>query len=153
LNKHEVFTTVSIGIALSSKGSEQPEELLRNADIAMYHAKNLGRARYSVFDTAMHSQAVELLQLETDLRRAIERQEFHLYYQPIFSLSTGKISGFEALVRWQHPERGPYLPSRIYSINGRNRANCSPWSLDTLLCLPSNASVAAAIPNFRTNDY
>jgi diguanylate cyclase (GGDEF)-like protein/PAS domain S-box-containing protein len=116
LNKHEVFTTVSIGIALSSNGSEQPEEVLRNADIAMYRAKNLGRAKYSVFDTAMHSQAVELLQLETDLRRAIERQEFHLYYQPIFSLSTGKISGFEALVRWQHPERGLISPTEFIPL-------------------------------------
>jgi diguanylate cyclase (GGDEF)-like protein/PAS domain S-box-containing protein len=116
LNKHEVFTAVSIGIALSSNGCEQPEELLRNADIAMYRAKNLGRARYSVFDTAMHDQAVELLQLETDLRRAVERQEFHLHYQPVFSLSTGKISGFEALVRWQHPERGLISPAEFIPL-------------------------------------
>lgn len=116
LNGHEIFTTVSIGIAHSSDGCDRPEVLLRNADIAMYRAKHLGRARYSVFDTAMHTQAVALLQLETYLRRAIECQNFHLHYQPIISLSTGRISGFEALLRWQHPERGTISPAEFIPV-------------------------------------
>ena len=116
LNGHEIFTTVSIGIAHSSDGCDRPEVLLRNADIAMYRAKHLGRARYSVFDTAMHTQAVVLLQLETYLRRAIECQNFHLHYQPIISLSTGRISGFEALLRWQHPERGTISPAEFIPV-------------------------------------
>ena len=116
LNGHEISTTVSIGIAYSSDGCDLPEVLLRNADIAMYHAKHLGRARYSVFDRAMHTQATPLLQLETYLRRAIESQDFHLHYQPIFSLSTGRLSGFEALVRWQHPERGTISPAKFIPV-------------------------------------
>ncbi len=108
----EVFVTASIGIILSHTGSEsarvyhRPEDFLRDADIAMYRAKARGRARYEVFDPAMYDRAVALLQLENDLRRAINRQEFLLHYQPILCLKTRKIIGFEALVRWQHPSRG-----------------------------------------------
>lgn len=111
LNGHEVFTTVSIGIAFSTTGHEQPQNLLRDADTAMYRAKALGKARYEVFSQSMHAMAVTRLQLENDLRRAIERQEFQLHYQPIVSLSTGKLTGFEALLRWQHPERGLISPA------------------------------------------
>lgn len=88
LNGYEVFTSVSIGIALGTKNYEQPEEILRDADTGMYRAKALGRARYELFDEAMHNQALALLHLETDLRRAIERQEFQIYYQPIVLLAT-----------------------------------------------------------------
>ena len=116
LRQQEVFTTVSIGIAPSHPHYRRPEELLRNADIAMYSAKNLGRARYSVFDTAMHAQAVELLQLETDLRRAVENENFQVHYQPIISLATRQITGFEALVRWQHPERGFISPAEFIPV-------------------------------------
>lgn len=116
LDKHEVFTTVSIGIALGSSGYYRPEELLRDADIAMYYAKNLGRARYAVFDPVMHTKAVVRLRLETDLRLAVEHQNFQLHYQPIVSLLTGKIRGFEALVRWQHPGRGLLLPAEFISV-------------------------------------
>jgi diguanylate cyclase (GGDEF)-like protein/PAS domain S-box-containing protein len=91
----------------------QPEDLLRNAGIAMYRAKAQGKACYEVFDAAMHELAVDRLQLETDLRRAIERQEFRVYYQPIVSLCTGKIVGFEALVRWSHPQRGLVSPAEF----------------------------------------
>ncbi len=110
LGGHEVFTTVSIGIALSTTGYERAEEVLRDADTAMYRAKTQGKARHELFDKAMHARALNLLQLETDLRRAVERQEFFLHYQPIVSLDTGLIRGFEALVRWQHPERGHVPP-------------------------------------------
>jgi len=111
LNGQEVFTTVSIGIAVSATGYVQPEELLRDADTAMYRAKALGKARYELFDPAMREVALASLQLETDLRKAIDRQEFQNFYQPIVSLETGRIVGFEALVRWQHPERGMVLPA------------------------------------------
>ena len=116
LNGHEVFTSVSIGIALSTTKFERPEDLLRGADIAMYRAKALGKACHEVFDTAMHTRVVALLQLENDLRRALERQELQIHYQPIVALATGKIVGFEALVRWQHPDRGLILPSNFIPI-------------------------------------
>ena len=116
LNEHEVFTSVSIGIVLSSQSYAQPEDLLRDADIAMYRAKALGKARYEVFDTAMHNRAVSLLQLETDLRRAVTREEFLIHYQPIVSLVTGSIIGFEALVRWNHPERGLISPVKFIPV-------------------------------------
>lgn len=110
LSGHEVFTTTSIGIALSSTGYGNPENLLRNADIAMYRAKSLGKARYEIFDPVMHARALRLLQMENSLYRAIEREEFQIYYQPIVELQTGKVIGFEALVRWQHPTQGLVSP-------------------------------------------
>jgi diguanylate cyclase (GGDEF)-like protein/PAS domain S-box-containing protein len=110
LSGREVFTTVSMGIALSSTEYERPEDILRDADTAMYRAKGQGKARHEIFDTGMHSQALKLLQLETDLRRALERKEFMVVYQPIMSLETGKLCGFEALIRWPHPERGLISP-------------------------------------------
>jgi diguanylate cyclase (GGDEF)-like protein/PAS domain S-box-containing protein len=116
LNGHEVFATVSIGIALSSTGYDRPEEVLRDADTAMYRAKMLGKARHEVFDKTMHARAMNLLQIEADLRRAIERKEFILHYQPIVALDTGTISGFEALIRWQHPERGFVSPDEFIPI-------------------------------------
>ncbi|MHC5936307.1 sensor domain-containing protein [Nostoc sp.] len=112
LGGQEVFVTASIGIALSSTlNYEQPEDLLRDADTAMYRAKVLGRARYELFNSGMYANALAKLQLESDLRRAIERLEFRVYYQPIVSLTNGSILGFEALLRWQHPERGLLNPA------------------------------------------
>lgn len=116
LDGHEVFTTASIGIALSATGYDRSEDLLRNADTAMYRAKAHGRARHEVFDRAMHDRAVARLQLETDLRRAIERKEFQLYYQPIVLLETGRIVGFETLVRWQHLRRGFVAPAEFIPV-------------------------------------
>jgi EAL domain-containing protein (putative c-di-GMP-specific phosphodiesterase class I) len=113
---HEVFTTASIGIALSTTGYERAEDLLRDADTAMYRAKLLGKKRHIVFDREMHDRAMELLQIETDLRRAITRKEFFVNYQPIVSLETGKVSSFEALVRWRHPERGLVGPSEFIPV-------------------------------------
>ncbi|HEX2656738.1 MAG TPA: EAL domain-containing protein [Polyangia bacterium] len=107
---HEVFSSVSLGIALSSAHYERPEEMLRDADTAMYRAKANGRARHQVFDVDMHQRAVTLLRLETDLRRAIERRELMPYYQPIIDLQTRQLKGFEALARWQHPTRGLIMP-------------------------------------------
>ena len=109
----EIFTGTSIGIALSSPEYQHPEELLRDADTAMYRAKNLGKNRYEIFSSSMRSQVLALSQLENDLRRAIERQEFQLFYQPIVSLYNQELVGLEALVRWYHPERGLILPSEF----------------------------------------
>ena len=111
LSGHEVFTTTSIGIALSSTGYDHPENMLRDADTAMYRAKAQGKACYEIFDKGMHTHAVYLLQMENDLRRAIDREELRVHYQPIVSLDSGQLAGFEALVRWQHPERGFINPS------------------------------------------
>jgi diguanylate cyclase (GGDEF)-like protein/PAS domain S-box-containing protein len=110
LGGQEVFTTASIGIALSASGYDFPEDLLRDSDTAMYRAKATGRACHQVFDSAMHSSAVALLRQETDLRRALERNEFVLYYQPTICLRSGRIHGVEALIRWQHPDRGLVMP-------------------------------------------
>ncbi|MCU0527065.1 MAG: EAL domain-containing protein [Elainella sp. Prado103] len=156
LGGQEVFTSASIGIAMNAE-DDRPEDLLRNADTAMYRAKTLGRSRHALFDTAMHRRAVALLQLETDLRRAVSmssallsainsplrhdlgdpsspasddnitepNQEFRIQYQPIVNLATGQISGFEALVRWHHPERGIISPTEFI-----------PLAEDTGLILP-----------------
>lgn len=112
----EVFITASIGLALSTAGYEHAEEVLRDADTAMYRAKSLGRARYEVFDKGMHATATDLSQIETDLWRALERDELTLDYQPIVSLRTGRIAGFEALLRWLHPSRGMVSPLEFISV-------------------------------------
>jgi diguanylate cyclase (GGDEF)-like protein len=116
LSRYEVFMNASIGISWGNKDYERPEYLLRDADTAMYRAKAQGRAKYHVFNPAMHQEAIQLLELENDLRRAVERQEFLVYYQPIVSLTTGRISGFEALVRWQHPIRGLVSPTEFIPV-------------------------------------
>jgi diguanylate cyclase (GGDEF)-like protein/PAS domain S-box-containing protein len=113
---HEVYVTASIGIAISSEETRGPEDILRDADIAMYRAKAAGRARYEVFDSEMHRHAVRLLALETELRRAIEREDFVMHYQPIVALATGRIVGFEGLVRWNHPERGLVAPGHFIGL-------------------------------------
>jgi diguanylate cyclase (GGDEF)-like protein len=116
LSGHEVFTTTSIGIALSSTGYDYAENMLRDADTAMYRAKAQGKACYEVFDKGMHARAVYLLQMENDLRRALDREELRVYYQPIVSLENGQLAGFEALIRWQHPERGFISPVDFISL-------------------------------------
>lgn len=116
LGGKEVFTSVSIGIALSNSVYEQPEEILRDADTAMYRAKSLGKARYEVFDADMRASVMARLQLETDLRRALEREEFCNFYQPIVDLRSGEIVGFEALLRWQHPTRGLLSPNEFIPV-------------------------------------
>jgi len=112
----EVFTTASIGIAASSELYTSAAEVLRDADIAMYRAKAQGKARTEVFDHAMHDKAVGRLKLETNLRRALEREEFRVFYQPIISLLSGQIAGFEALVRWDRPEVGIVSPAEFIGV-------------------------------------
>lgn len=110
IETHEVFTTASIGIALSTASYKQPEEMLRDADIALYQAKQQGGDCHTVFNQTLHQLAVARLQVENDLRRALERPELRLHYQPIVALETGLVIGFEALVRWYHPRRGLVAP-------------------------------------------
>jgi diguanylate cyclase (GGDEF)-like protein/PAS domain S-box-containing protein len=110
LDGHEVFNTVSIGIAPSSSLYNSPADIMRDADTAMYRAKLLGKNRHEIFDQAMHQAAVDLLQMETDLRHALDREEFFIQYQPIVNLDDFHLCGFEALVRWRHPERGLISP-------------------------------------------
>jgi diguanylate cyclase (GGDEF)-like protein len=116
LNDYEVFTEISIGIIVSTMGYDRPEDVLRDADLAMYYAKSQGRGRYEVFDPAMQTVAMTRLQLENDLRRAIALQEFCVHYQPIVSLSTGQLSGFEALVRWHHASGTIYPPAEFIPV-------------------------------------
>ncbi len=112
----EVFTSGSIGMALSLSPEQPPDELLRNADIALYRAKNNGKGRHEIFLPTMHAHTLEQLELETDLHRAIERQELKVYYQPIYTLPQQKLAGFEALLRWDHPKRGLLTPADFLAI-------------------------------------
>ena len=116
LNNHEVFATASIGIISSDMEYEDPEQLLRDADIAMYSAKSRGRARFEVFKLEMRNNFLEQLSLEYDLRHAIQAGELRLAYQPIVSLKTGVLVGFEALVRWEHPVSGFLYPADFISV-------------------------------------
>jgi diguanylate cyclase (GGDEF)-like protein len=116
LDDYEVFVTASVGIALSSSESETPETLLRNADVAMYRAKLGGKGRMEIFDLSMNARVMARMELETDLRRAIARDEFRVYYQPVVDLGTGRIREFEALVRWEHPRRGLVSPAEFIPL-------------------------------------
>lgn len=109
-------STASIGVVLSSSGSQHPEQMLRNADMAMYRAKNVGRGRFEMFDRAMHADALARLQLEQDLARALEREEFVLHYQPIVSLTSGQVTGVEALVRWRLGDQTIAAPSEFIPV-------------------------------------
>ena len=106
--------SASIGVVLRDGAQDDPEELLRDADAAMYRAKERGRARVELFDTGMRARAIGRLQTEGDLRRALERDELRVVYQPIVALGDGAIRGFEALVRWEHPERGLLAPGAVH---------------------------------------
>lgn len=118
IGNNEVFTTASIGIVLGGRDSNSstPEEVLRNADTAMYHAKASGKARYEIFDPSMHEDSKALFKLETELWKALDKKEFLVHYQPILELKTNEISGFEALVRWNHPERGLLYPKDFITV-------------------------------------
>ncbi len=116
LHDFTVVISASIGIITSSIGYERSEDVLRDADIAMYHAKARGKAQYAIFDISMRAPAVTRLALEGEIRRALEQREFCVYYQPIVNLMTGDIRGFEALARWQHPHRGLVGPSEFIRV-------------------------------------
>ena len=112
----DLFVKISIGIALDAHEYAKPEQLLRDADTAMYRAKAMGRDRYVIFEPAMHQQVMGRLQKEKELRQAVEREELVVYYQPIVSLQSGTLKGFEALVRWQHPQHGLLLPGQFMPL-------------------------------------
>lgn len=116
LGIHEVFTSVSIGIAFSEPSLNSSEDLLRNADIAMYKAKAIGTNKYELFDESLHTQVVNRLHLETDFHHSLDRGEFRLHYQPIVCLVDGRVIGFEALARWQHPQRGYVSPEEFIAL-------------------------------------
>ena len=118
LDEYEMFVTTSIGIALSTQDQKNlpSEDLLRNADVALYEAKQKGRDRYAFYDASMHSRAQARLRLENELRRAINEGQFEVYYQPELLLETGEIFGVEALVRWEHPERGLVPPGEFIPL-------------------------------------
>ncbi|MFL5715972.1 MAG: putative bifunctional diguanylate cyclase/phosphodiesterase, partial [Chloroflexota bacterium] len=113
---NELFIGGSIGIALGAAGERTADELLRNADFAMYQAKSLGKGRYALFEARMRDAAVERVELAGLLRRALDRDELILHYQPIIELRTGAVRGLEALVRWQQPERGLLMPGEFIDI-------------------------------------
>jgi diguanylate cyclase (GGDEF)-like protein/PAS domain S-box-containing protein len=117
IDGREVFVTVSIGITVSRPGHHEHLDLLREADIAMYQAKAQGKAGYAVFDTAMGAAALRRLELETDLRHAIDRGEFEVHYQPTIELETGRLASMEALVRWRHPDRGLVAPVEFIPLS------------------------------------
>jgi predicted signal transduction protein with EAL and GGDEF domain len=116
INGSEISTSASIGITFSGFGYRTPDDVLRDADIAMYKAKAQGKARHAVFDASLHAQVTEQLHLENDLRRAIENEQLTLVYQPIFRLADGKLTACEALVRWNHPVRGAIAPKTFIPI-------------------------------------
>lgn len=116
LSGREVFTTPSIGIAFSTGDYDHPDEMLRHADAAMYEAKRNGKARYEVFHSSMSASALNRLEIENDLRRALQNNEFFLHFQPKWHLATDSITGFEALVRWRHPQRGLVPPGEFIPI-------------------------------------
>lgn len=128
----ELFSSVSVGIAMSAPHYTAPDELLRDADIAMYRAKAGGRDRVEVFDEALHAQALQLLEMESDLRRAMERAELVPWFQPIVRLSTGETVGYEALVRWQHPQRGVLSPAEFLPVaEGNGSMEALDWAVFT----------------------
>lgn len=145
LDGHEIVAGASIGIAVYGPSYGQVEDILRDADAALYRAKALGKGRYVLFDAGLHQDAVALLQLETDLRRAVERQEFRVHYQPIVSLVSGQVRGFEALLRWQHPERGLLLPADFLELAEETGqlALIGRWALEQA-CRQTKAWQAAA---------
>ncbi len=135
LGGREIFTSGSIGIAMADEHYRQPEELLRDADSAMYHAKDGGRHRIALFDDRLRREALSLLRMESDLRHGLARREFVPYYQPVVSLADGSITGYEALLRWNHPERGLLLPQDFLLIAEETGcAEAIDWQLFELVC-------------------
>ena len=136
LGTKEIFTSASIGIALASPHYRQPEELLRDADAAMYNAKDGGRHRAAMFDDRLRREALSLLDMESDLRHALSRNEFEPFYQPIVELSDGRVTGYEALLRWHHPERGLLSPGDFLLIAEEcGCAEAIDWQIFEQVCI------------------
>ena len=148
IDKHELYTSASIGIALSATGYEKAEDILRDADSAMYRAKSLGRARAEIFDDEMRVKVTQILKLESDLRIAVEKEQFEIYYQPIVSSVDMKITGAEALIRWNHPEQGLIMPNDFISTAEETGliSIIGEWVLRTA-CAQNKAWQDAGYPN------
>ncbi len=116
IDEHQLYVSASVGVAFSGFGGKDPEEMLRNADIALYSAKSSGKARYAVFDAIMHGRLVEQLELGTEIRSAIERRQIRVHYQPIVEVDSCRLVGFEALARWDHPRLGWIAPERFIPV-------------------------------------
>lgn len=139
----ELFTSASIGIAIVDARYRNPEELLRDADVAMYRAKASGRKKYSLFDEGLHENALKTLDLENDLRRAIQRHEFFPYYQPITQLIDGKVIGYEALMRWQHPQRGLLTPGDFLEVaEETGNLEAMDWHIYEQVCIDAKTLIA-----------
>jgi len=163
----EIFCSVSVGIALSSLEYESGQEIMRDADTAMYRAKALGRARYQVFDRTMREHVLHRLRLEQELRRALENREFEVYYQPIITTDSGRIISMEALVRWQHPRRGILLPDEFIPVAEETglivplgefvmREACRQmfvWQRSLNLATPFKIHVNVSPRQFRRSDF
>lgn len=136
ISSHDLFISASIGIVLGHSHYQRGADLVRDADIAMYRAKSRGKARYAIFQPTMHAKALQRLYLEEDLRRALEHQEFCLYYQPLLSLADMNLVGFEALLRWQHPQHGLLAPLEFMAIAEETglAAALGQWVLTTACC-------------------
>jgi diguanylate cyclase (GGDEF)-like protein len=167
LGGQELFTTASIGITVVSPAHRSGDDLIRDADIAMYRAKTAGGACCAVFDASMHQRAVQQLQLETDLRHAIDRHEFQLHYEAIVELASGRIVGYEALLRWRHPEQGLLSPGVFLQIAeetgmiakiddwvlGQACADASRWQASSCARAGLNVSVNISAAGFSRTDF
>lgn len=149
LGAKELFTSTSIGITLAAGHYRHPEELLRDADSAMYRAKADGRHRFSVFDEDLRKQAVSLLEVEGDLRRGLTRGEFVPYYQPIVALGDGSVVGYEALMRWCHPQRGVLVPGEFLNVSeDTGLAETIDWQIFQQVCRDAKALIAESAGTF-----
>jgi predicted signal transduction protein with EAL and GGDEF domain len=144
LLQHDVFhgrqvvMHASIGAAVTSDSTTEPDDLLRQADLAMYNAKTSGKGRFAFYEPQMHAAAVTRMELKADLERAIADRDFELHYQPIVDLRDGRVTGVEALLRWRHPERGLVLPAEFIPIAEETGliVTLGSWVVDTAASLP-----------------
>jgi diguanylate cyclase (GGDEF)-like protein len=152
LNGHEIVTTASIGIALSATGYTLVEDLIRDADTAMYRAKSIGRGQYEIFDPQIRTSVENTLQLEADLWRAVENMEFLVYYQPIVSIESGVMTGIEALLRWEHPERGFIPPDEFIPLAEETglMSSIGEWMIRTA-CSQNKAWQDAGYPELKVH--
>ena len=139
---HEIFINASIGIAIYPYDGEDIDTLLMHADTAMYKAKEQGGNSYQTYSKSMTTTALQRMTLENDLRRALDRNEFEVHYQPIVDAYTGTVVGAEALLRWRHPELGLLLPSGVHSHRGRERPDRSDGRMDSAERLPAEPGLA-----------
>ena len=149
----DVFTSISIGIVLSADRYRRAEDMLRDADTAMYRAKAEGKARYAVFDTSMLEAVEERLLLESDLRYAMERQELEIHYQPIVALEDSQLSGFEALLRWRHPRRGLVHAAGVHSRRRRDGPHRPDWPVGPARGVPPDVCLGRGNPRLRPSRH